>query len=306
MSKIEIRLVFLRIFSPSPASGATSYRHEGSERGYWPCLQETPQSHLQYTERPSCLGIRVSLLLFRSIFTQMQPLIRLVGGGGSFLRARRWGSPSLGALGAGHRAAGVCLQQQRYLNLHEYQSMHLLQQFQIQTPSFSAAHTPEEVFAAAEQLQQQNPGRPVIVKAQVLAGGRGLGHFAENGFKGGVHSCQTAEDAKEVAKNMLGHTLVTKQTGATGKPCNVVLVCEQFKVKREMYLAMLLDRTSGGPMLIGSSIGGTSIEDIAKEHPEAIIKMPIDLVKGKRTYTRRFSPALESSCSVIPASLPFR
>lgn len=181
--------------------------------------------------------------------TQMDQISRLLAGRGGLLRARG-GANGLGVLGGGVRAAAASLQHRRNLNLHEYQSMHLLKEFNIKTPMFSAAYSPEEAFAATTQLQRQHPGH-VIVKAQVLAGGRGLGHFKENGFQGGVHSCKTPEEAADVARKMLGHTLVTKQTGAEGKPCNVVLVCEQFPVKKEMYLAMLLDRGSGGPMLIG-------------------------------------------------------
>jgi succinyl-CoA synthetase beta subunit len=79
---------------------------------------------------------------------------------------------------------------------------------------------------------------------------------------------------------MFGKTLVTKQTGAEGKPVNALLLCEKFEIKSERYFAILMDREAGGPLLIGSAIGGTSIEDIAAEDPSAIIKMPIDIMKG--------------------------
>lgn len=227
----------------------------------------------------------------------MDQIARLLAGKGGLLRARG-GANGLGVLGGGVRAAAAYLQHRRNLNLHEYQSMHLMKEFNIKTPMFSPAYSPEEALAATAQLQQQHPGHSVIVKAQVLAGGRGLGHFKENGFQGGVHSCKTPEEAADVARKMLGNTLVTKQTGAEGKPCSVVLVCEQFPIKKEMYLAMLLDRGSGGPMLIGSARGGTSIEDIAHGHPESIIKMPIDLLKGiEEEALNRFLDGMHLSSS---------
>lgn len=191
----------------------------------------------------------------------MDSFARLLGGGARLVGARGAGS-GLGPLGplAGSRSAGaaaaaaVSLQQRRHLNLHEFQSMHLLTQFGIKTPSFSVCYTPAEALSATAQMQQEHPGRPVMVKAQVLAGGRGLGHFKENGFQGGVHQCSSPDAAAETAGKMLGNTLVTKQTGETGKPCSVVMVCEKLDVKREMYLAMLMDRGSGGPVVIGRCV----------------------------------------------------
>lgn len=122
-------------------------------------------------------------------------------------------------------------------------------------------------------------GDEVVIKSQVLAGGRGLGHFKENGFQGGVHIIKK-ELAEEFAEKMLGKTLVTKQTGATGKPCNAVLLCERFQIAKEKYFAILMDRGSGGPIMIGSKTGGTSIEDIAAKDPNAIVKMPVDIMDG--------------------------
>ena len=123
-------------------------------------------------------------------------------------------------------------------------------------------------------------GGKVVIKAQVLAGGRGLGHFKENGFKGGVKVCSSSKEASEVSKNMIGNTLITKQTGEAGKPCNGVLVSEFFTIAAEKYFAILMDRSFGGPVLVGSSKGGMSIEDVAHEFPELIVKMPIDINTG--------------------------
>lgn len=129
--------------------------------------------------------------------------------------------------------------------------MALLRDRSIPTPAYRAAHTPEEARAAAAEMQQGDPSREFVVKAQVLAGGRGLGRFKENGFQGGVHGVRTPEEAATIAEKMLGNTLQTKQTGERGRICNVVALAEKMKVKREMYFAILLDRASGGPILIG-------------------------------------------------------
>jgi len=117
------------------------------------------------------------------------------------------------------------------------------------------------------------------VKSQVLAGGRGLGHFKENGFQGGVHIVPKGKVA-EIAEKMLGKTLVTKQTGAEGKPNNTLMIAEKVGIEKEKYFAILMDRASGGPLMIGSKVGGTSIEDIAAADPTAIIKQPVDVKEG--------------------------
>eukprot|EP00922_Rhytidocystis_sp_ex-Travisia-forbesii_P003321 GHVS01004860.1.p1 GENE.GHVS01004860.1~~GHVS01004860.1.p1 ORF type:complete len:542 (+),score=113.42 GHVS01004860.1:166-1626(+) len=165
----------------------------------------------------------------------------------------------------------------RYLHLHEAYSQAILSEYGVACPNGSLAATAREAGHCATQLGEDID---YVVKAQVLAGGRGLGHFAENGFQGGVHVCTSAAQVKEVAAKMLGNHLVTKQTGEQGKLCKNVLVCERFYLRREKYLALLMDRNSGGPLLIGSVVGGTSIEDIAARHPEAIVQMPIDISKG--------------------------
>merc|ERR1712014_240836 len=133
----------------------------------------------------------------------------------------------------------------------------------------------EEAAAKAKEM----PGDEVVVKSQVLAGGRGLGHFKENGFQGGVHIVPKGKVA-ETAEKMLGKTLVTKQTGAEGKPNNTLLLAEKVSIEKEKYFAILMDRASGGPLMIGSKVGGTSIEDIAAADPTAIIKQPVDIKGG--------------------------
>ncbi|CAK9086044.1 unnamed protein product [Durusdinium trenchii] len=183
--------------------------------------------------------------------------------------------------------------QRRFLNLHEYQVRQSRQKgFGVGVPKNLPAFSPEEAVEKANEM----PGDEVVVKAQVLAGGRGLGHFKEklsqgavlwcagakeeeNNFQGGVHIVKK-EKVKEVAEKMLGKTLITKQTGAEGKPNNTVLLAEKVSIKDEKYFAILMDRSSGGPLMIGSKTGGTSIEDIAAADPTAIIKTPVDIIEG--------------------------
>lgn len=118
----------------------------------------------------------------------------------------------------------------------------------------------------------------VVVKSQILAGGRGLGTF-KSGLQGGVHIVPSAE-APTIAGKMLGEVLVTKQTGEAGKPVNTVLVAKKMQFTKEMYFAILLDRASAGPVIIACSEGGTSIEDLAEKFPDKILRMPVDIRAG--------------------------
>ncbi len=117
------------------------------------------------------------------------------------------------------------------------------------------------------------------MKAQILAGGRGKGTF-DSGMKGGVKLVYSPQEAEAISRNMIGHRLYTKQTGREGKPCNVVMVCERLFPRREFYFAITLDRAYLGPVIITSTQGGSNIEQIAAENPEAIIKERIDLELG--------------------------
>merc|ERR1719484_102595 len=136
-------------------------------------------------------------------------------------------------------------------------------------------------FSVAEAVEKakEMPGDEVVVKSQVLAGGRGLGYFKENNFQGGVHIV-AKEKVAETAEKMLGKTLITKQTGEEGKPNNTLMLAEKVAIDSEKYFAILMDRGSGGPLMIGSKTGGTSIEDIAAADPSAIIKQPVDIMDG--------------------------
>ena len=117
------------------------------------------------------------------------------------------------------------------------------------------------------------------MKAQVLAGGRGKGHF-DNGFKGGVRVVYSPREAAVLAEQMIGHKLITKQTGERGRICNSVYIVEREYARREFYLAILMDRASQSPVIVASSQGGMDIEGVAKENPDAIITTKVDINVG--------------------------
>src|SRR6202790_5215213 len=134
------------------------------------------------------------------------------------------------------------------MNIHEDQATELLQKFGVATPRGKVASTPEEAEQVARKLGDvAEPGCPpdakrvdLVVKAQIHAGGRGKGTFT-NGFKGGVKLCKTPAEARELAKKMLGQTLVTHQTGPGGKVVRRVLVATSVDIEREIYFAVLMD-----------------------------------------------------------------
>eukprot|EP00737_Agarophyton_chilense_P000279 gb/GEZJ01000321.1/.p1 GENE.gb/GEZJ01000321.1/~~gb/GEZJ01000321.1/.p1 ORF type:complete len:445 (-),score=67.93 gb/GEZJ01000321.1/:4240-5574(-) len=163
----------------------------------------------------------------------------------------------------------------RCLNLHEYQSQQLMRDSEINVPKGFDVDTREAALTAARSFD----GKDIVVKAQVLAGGRGLGTF-KNGFKGGVHICYDPERAADVAESMIGQLLVTKQTGEQGRLCSKALVTERVYLRREMYFAITYDRESQGPVIIASRVGGTSIEDIAASDPSAVTKIPVNMAEG--------------------------
>jgi succinyl-CoA synthetase beta subunit len=119
-----------------------------------------------------------------------------------------------------------------------------------------------------------------VVKAQILGGGRGLGYFKENNFKGGVHLVKTPEEVAEVAEKMCGKTLITKQSGEAGLPCNCVYIVEKLAIDKEYYLSITLDRKEGKPVFIYSKAGGMNIEDVAHNTPDQIFKIHIDVNQG--------------------------
>ena len=164
------------------------------------------------------------------------------------------------------------------MNIHEYQAKELLAKYGIAVPAGHAALTVEEAVAGAKQL----PGPLYVVKAQIHAGGRGKGKFTELGpdAKGGVRLSKSVEDVEANAREMLGNTLVTIQTGDEGKQVNRLYVTDGVDIEKEYYLSMLVDRASGQVAMIASTEGGMDIEDVAHETPEKITTITIDPAQG--------------------------
>ncbi|PVG02122.1 putative beta-succinyl CoA synthetase precursor [Serendipita vermifera] len=161
------------------------------------------------------------------------------------------------------------------LSIHEYQSMKLLNAYGIPTPKSVPAMTTQEAYDVAKNFGTDK----LVIKAQVLAGGRGKGKF-DNGFQGGVHVVNSPEEAKEIAGKMINAKLITKQTGAAGRLCNAVMLAERRDPAHEYYVAVLNDRARQTPVLVASNQGGMNIEEVAAKDPNAIITTPINFEKG--------------------------
>ena len=164
------------------------------------------------------------------------------------------------------------------MNIHEYQAKELLAKYGIAVPTGYAAMTVEEAVEGAKKL----PGPLYVVKAQIHAGGRGKGKFKELGpdAKGGVRLSKSVEEVEANAKDMLGNTLVTIQTGDEGKQVNRLYVTDGVDIAHEYYLSMLVDRATGKVAMIVSTEGGMDIEDVAHETPENITTITIDPAQG--------------------------
>ncbi|MBO6756503.1 MAG: ADP-forming succinate--CoA ligase subunit beta [Roseibium sp.] len=160
------------------------------------------------------------------------------------------------------------------MNIHEYQAKALLKEFGAPVAEGVAIFSADEAEAAAKQL----PGPLWVVKSQIHAGGRGKGKFKELGedAKGGVRLAFSLEDVMANAKDMLGNTLVTKQTGPAGKVVNRLYIEDGADIERELYLSILVDRTVGRPAFVVSTEGGMDIEAVAEETPDKIHNLPID------------------------------
>src|SRR5689334_16960971 len=161
------------------------------------------------------------------------------------------------------------------MKIHEYQGKELLKKFGVPVPRGIVAHTADEAFQAATELGTT----PVVVKAQIHAGGRGKG--------GGVKLAKSAEEAREIATKMLGMNLVTHQTGPEGREVRVLLIEEGLPIDREFYLGIVLDRASGRPVFMASAAGGMDIEEVAAKTPEQIMKETIDPAVGFRSFQAR-------------------
>src|SRR4051812_42380322 len=168
------------------------------------------------------------------------------------------------------------------MNIHEYQAKALFEKYGVPVPKGAAATTPEGFVNALAQL----PEGPTMVKSQIHAGGRGKGSFTD-GFKGGVKFCKTKHDAKEMAANMLGKTLVTLQTGPAGRKVQTIYFTVASDIKKEYYLAILLDRATSRPVIVASTEGGMEIEKVAHDTPEKIHKVFIDPAYGLADFQVR-------------------
>ena len=168
------------------------------------------------------------------------------------------------------------------MNIHEYQAKALFEHFGVPVPKGAAAKTPEEFINALTTL----PEGPTMVKSQIHAGGRGKGTFT-NGYKGGVKFCKTKAEAKEIAANMLGQTLVTAQTGPAGRKVQTIYFTVASDIKKEYYLAILLDRAASKPVIVASTEGGVEIEKVAHETPEKLFKVIVDPAYGLADFQVR-------------------
>jgi succinyl-CoA synthetase beta subunit len=164
------------------------------------------------------------------------------------------------------------------MNIHEYQGKAVLKEFGAPVSKGYPAFTVEEAEAAAKQL----PGPLYVVKSQIHAGGRGKGKFKELGpdAKGGVRLARSIDEVKAHAKEMLGHTLVTIQTGPAGKQVNRLYIEDGSDIEKEFYLSMLVDRETSRIAFVVSTEGGMNIEDVAHDTPEKIITFSVDPVTG--------------------------
>ncbi|KHK92674.1 ADP-forming succinate--CoA ligase subunit beta [Novosphingobium malaysiense] len=171
------------------------------------------------------------------------------------------------------------------MNIHEYQAKELLAKYGVGIPAGIPALTVEEAVAAAKQL----PGPLYVVKAQIHAGGRGKGKFKELGpdAKGGVRLAKSIEEVEAFAKEMLGNTLVTIQTGEAGKQVNRLYVTDGVDIDKEYYLSMLVDRATGRLAMVVSTEGGMDIEEVAHSTPEKITTITIDPAEGFKPHHGR-------------------
>ncbi|MEY4924220.1 MAG: succinyl-CoA synthetase subunit beta [Verrucomicrobiota bacterium] len=168
------------------------------------------------------------------------------------------------------------------MNIHEYQAKAIFEKFGVPVPKGAVATTPAGFITALAQL----PEGPTMVKSQIHAGGRGKGTFT-NGFKGGVKFCKTKAEAQAMAANMLGNTLVTIQTGPAGRKVQTIYFTVASEIKKEYYLAILLDRNSSRPVIVASTEGGVEIEKVAHETPEKLFKILIDPAYGLADFQVR-------------------
>ena len=190
------------------------------------------------------------------------------------------------------------------MNIHEYQAKRLLAEFGVAVLKGGVAYTAHEAEVVAKDL-----GGPVwVVKSQIHAGGRGKGTFLQEtaGKGGGIRVLKSVKEVRENARQMLGATLVTSQTGETGKEVKRVYVEEGCEINRELYLSLVVDRTTSRVTIITSTEGGIDIEKVAADDPRKIQKITVDPATGMLGYHARtvaFNLGLKSN--QIPLAVKF-
>ncbi|HEV3277098.1 MAG TPA: ADP-forming succinate--CoA ligase subunit beta [Terriglobia bacterium] len=161
------------------------------------------------------------------------------------------------------------------MKIHEYQAKQILARFGVKVPRGDVAESADEARAVVERLG----GGTVVVKAQIHAGGRGKA--------GGVKVVKGADAAVEAASAMLGKTLVTHQTGPEGRVVQRVLIEEGVGIGRELYLGLVIDRATGRAVFMASTEGGVEIEEVAANHPDKILREPVDPAVGFQPFQAR-------------------
>ncbi|KUL21018.1 ADP-forming succinate--CoA ligase subunit beta [Chlorobium limicola] len=165
------------------------------------------------------------------------------------------------------------------MNIHEYQGKDILKKFGVSVPRGIVAFSPDEAKQAAQQLFEEQSSPVVVVKAQIHAGGRGKA--------GGVKLAKSPDEALEIARQLLGATLVTHQTGPEGKQVSRLLVEEGMNIDREFYVGITLDRSTSRNVLMVSTEGGMEIEKVAEETPDKLLKIQVDPLYGLQGFQAR-------------------
>ncbi|HYL69578.1 MAG TPA: ATP-grasp domain-containing protein, partial [Candidatus Limnocylindria bacterium] len=180
------------------------------------------------------------------------------------------------------------------MKIHEYQAKAILAKFGVPVPRGEVVFKKDEARAAAQRLGTS----VVVVKAQVHAGGRGKA--------GGVKLAKSPDEAAKLVDQILGMKLVTPQTGSEGRIVHRLLIEEGLDIKRELYLGVLVDRASGAPVFMASAAGGMEIEEVAKDHPEAILRETIHPAAGFLPYqARKLAFGLGLAPEIVNAAVPF-
>lgn len=178
-----------------------------------------------------------------------------------------------------------------FMNIHEYQAKDILKKFGVAVQRGIVADTPDKAVAAAKELGAETGSKWFVVKSQIHAGGRGKGTIKETGSRG-VVLAKSVDEVFEKSKAILGGTLVTIQTGPSGKKVNKVLIAEDVyypgeSEPKEYYMSILLDRATSKPVIMASTEGGMNIEEVAETHPEKIVKEWIDPTIGLQPFQAR-------------------